>query len=140
MDNKNDNIPNIPIKPIGNDKWTGSQAYLTTFGSFVYTPSNYPPQFPCKVDSNCTLSAPKCKDHGGLFVKVLNLDNTNTTIEIPFGNWECWGWYAERIEEVTGIPVSDQRIIFAGSQCQPGKLHSGLQRGATIQVVKRLNG
>lgn len=135
---------------MGSDRWTGSQGYINTYEGF-YTPSDRPSPFPCKQDNNCSFSQPKCREHGGLFVKVLLQDNNETssvnltndnqqsylTIEILYGKWECFGWYAERIEEATGIPTSDQRLIYAGSEIQFGKQHSGLQRQTTIYVVVR---
>ena len=62
------------------------------------------------------------------------------TFTIPYGRWECWGWYMERIEEVTGVPVQLQRVVYAGCNRsgEPARQHSGLQHGATIHLIVRL--
>ena len=129
--------PPLPLDPIGSKRWTGSGAYTGAYND--YKPAPQPSPFPCKNDSKCTKEKPTCKEHGGLFVKLLNQESPSESkvYEIPFGHWECWGWYAERIEERLGIPVSQQRIIFAGAErlCSPGRQHSGLQRESTIHLV-----
>lgn len=123
-----------PEKPVGSDRWTGSDGYMTNLVGF-YKPSKSIP-FPCERDSTCTLNAPKCKEHGGLFVVYRDDSENEVQIEIP-SRFQCFGWYAERIEEVTGIPTSEMRLILAGAQIPFGKLHGGIQKGSKITMIRR---
>jgi threonine dehydrogenase-like Zn-dependent dehydrogenase len=89
-----------------------------------YTPSDpIPPvpPFPCTECSACNDGNRVCQRHKYvLFVKTVENGKFTRTIEIPFGNWENWGWYADRIGEVTGLPVDSFRITFAGCQRNRG--------------------
>merc|ERR1711879_990845 len=82
------------------------------------------PPFPCTSISDCTADSRLCPHHKNmLFVKTLHGD----TYEIPFGSWEVPLWYKCRIHDVTDIPVRKMRLIFAGSQLEDNRRHSGLQ-------------
>ena len=127
------------------NRWTGSAGYQCTYG--YYTPSQQPlpvPPFPCPNNPQCCSENRLCDSHVRiLFVRYKFQENDEDffgTIEIPFGNWECWGWYAERIEESLGIPVSDQRLIFAGVErlSEPHRRSSGLQRLSTILLIRKI--
>ena len=103
-----------------------------------YTPSTDTarvPSFPC-AENGCTVDSRKCDNHRRvLFVKILNADNSVTTIEIPFGKWECIGWYKERVRDIMDYPVSSQKIIFGGRELRNDERHSGLQILSTLHLV-----
>lgn len=106
-----------------------------SYGS--YTPSlPMPPvpSFPCMIDSACTAQNRICDQHRRvLFVKNVT---TNAIFEIPYGNWENWLWYKERISDCTGIPTRDIRIIFAGCDRDGTNRHSGLAIQSTIHLIQ----
>ncbi len=110
-----------------------------SYGKYTPSPPFPPtPPFPCEENPNCTANNRLCGRHKSvLFVKFIPEGNLDP-IEIPFGKWENWAWYAERISEATGL-VNDGkqfRMIFAGVQHPPStQRHSGLQTGASIHCV-----
>ncbi len=121
-----------------------------TYGEYTPSPPPAPvPAFPCTENPDCTAANRLCQNHKRvLFVSVVD-PNTSADcrsawnegqFEIPYGNWENFDWYAERISEVTGFPTDSFRIIFAGCQRFPDaslKRHSGLQYQSRIHVIKR---
>ncbi len=116
----------------GNKK---TDAFRNTYES--YTPSSpLPPvpPFPCDLNSLCTADNRLCDRHRSvLFVKVA----TGETFEIPYGKWESWLWYKQRINDRTGIPLDEIRLIFAGAERKDLSRHSGLQYQSTIHMVQR---
>jgi len=106
-------------------------------GASSYKPSRDTdpvPPFPCAIDERCTAENRICDCHRKmLFVKQLSGD----TIEIPFGNWEVPLWYKCRIHNVTDIPLDKMQLIYAGSQLDDHRRHSGLQIQSTLHLVVR---
>lgn len=107
-----------------------------SYGSYISSPPAPPvPPFPCVTDASCTADNRKCDRHKYvLFVKKYD---TGETFEIPYGHWENWNWYKERISEYTGIPVTEIRTVYAGADRDGIKRHSGLQYQSTIHMVLR---
>ena len=93
------------------------------------------PSFPCPLDQSCTPETRKCDAHK----RVLFVKNMTTTeiFEIPYGNWENWLWYKERISDFTGIPLHEIRVIYAGCERDGIQRHSGLQSQSTILMIRR---
>jgi hypothetical protein len=108
-----------------------------------YTPSDpLPPvpPFPCSEYEKCSVETRLCERHTRvLFVKVLdqNTGQFQKTIEIPFGRWENWDWYHQRIVEATGIPAGCFTINFAGLARSGTQRHSGLQSQSSIFCIIR---
>lgn len=107
-----------------------------TYGSYTSSPPSPPvPPFPCALDALCTADNRRCDRHKRvLFVKD---HATGEIFDIPYGNWENWTWYKERISECTGIPVAEIRTIYAGADRDGTQRHSGLQYQSTINMVLR---
>ncbi len=122
-----------------------------TYGEYTPSPPPAPvPAFPCTENPACTAVNRLCQNHKRvLFVSVADPNTSadwrsgawnGAQFEIPYGNWENFDWYAERISEVSGLPTDSFRIIFAGCQRFPDgslKRHSGLQCQSRILVIKR---
>ncbi|CAF1061776.1 unnamed protein product [Adineta ricciae] len=112
-----------------------AQIYHDAYGSYTSSPPLPPvPPFPCHTDPSCTAANRVCDKHKRvLYVKTI----AGETFEIPYGNWENWLWYKQHISEHKGIPLEDIRLIFAGTDREDLKRHSGLQYGSTIHMVLR---
>ena len=106
------------------------------YGAYTPSPPSPPvPPFPCVHNNSCTANNRICDRHKYiLFVK--NVEN-GEVFEIPFGNWENWLWYKQRIHDCTGIPVNEIRLVYAGAERGDLTRHSGLQRETTILMVLR---
>ena len=106
-----------------------------SYGSYVSSPPAPPvPPFPCTTNPNCTANNRICDQHKRvLFVKQLD----GSTFEIPYGHWENWTWYKERISEHTGISIDNIRVVFAGAHRDGIQRHSGLQPRSTIHLIER---
>eukprot|EP01129_Flabellula_baltica_P001055 TRINITY_DN10971_c0_g1_i1.p1 TRINITY_DN10971_c0_g1~~TRINITY_DN10971_c0_g1_i1.p1 ORF type:complete len:128 (-),score=5.13 TRINITY_DN10971_c0_g1_i1:12-395(-) len=115
-------------------RWNGPCVYT---GSYIASSNIDPvPPFPCEENSECTSENRLCRSHKYvLYCKTLG----GITFEIPFGMGECWGWYKDRIYEVTGIHPDRQRIIFAGAQQEDHRRHSGLQWGSSVFFIPKDN-
>lgn len=93
------------------------------------------PPFPCTVNDKCTAENRLCDRHKRiLFVKMFS---NGEIFEIPYGHWENWLWYKERINDCRGIPVDNMRLIYAGCERNDFTRHSGLQYQSTIHLVLR---
>lgn len=114
---------------------SNSEVYHDSYGYYISSPPLPPvPPFPCTTNVHCTADNRICQQHKYvLFVKTLY----GQTFEIPYGNWENWLWYKERIHDRTGIPVDKMRLIFAETDREDLKRHSGLQYQSTIHLVER---
>ncbi|CAF1510751.1 unnamed protein product [Rotaria sp. Silwood1] len=114
----------------------GGGVLRDSYGSYTSSPPLPPvPPFPCVLDSLCTVDNRICHRHKSvLFVKN---NATGETFEIPFGNWENWLWYKQRISDRTGIPVDEIRLVYAGAQRDDLTRHSGLQIQSTIHMLQR---
>jgi hypothetical protein len=112
-----------------------------TYGEYVPSPATQPvPPFPCQENSCCTASNRLCSRHQSvLFVLVFMKKTTESSwerFEIPYGHWEDWEWYGNRISEVTGLSTTKFRMLFAGREQRPGEpRHSGLQKQSTIHCM-----
>lgn len=110
------------------------------YGKYTPGPPLPPvPPFPCINDPSCTSSNRICSTHKFvLFVKFIKKGGHSgfRDIEIPYGKWENWEWYSDRISEATGIPHENFKMIFAGCRRtrQSGR-HSGLQFQSTIHCL-----
>ncbi|UJR17348.1 hypothetical protein I4U23_004243 [Adineta vaga] len=106
-----------------------------SYGSYTSSPPLPPvPTFPCTFNTSCTANNRICDQHVCvLFVKTL----TGEVFEIPYGKWENWSWYKQRIHECTGIPVDGFRVVYAGANRDGLTRHSGLQRQSTIHIIPR---
>lgn len=106
------------------------------FGAYTSSPPFPPvPPFPCALSNSCTPNNRICDRHKCvLFVK--NAPN-GEVFEIPYGNWENWLWYKQRIHDCTGIPVNEIRLVYAGAERDDLTRHSGLQMESTIHMVLR---
>lgn len=73
---------------------------------------------------------------GKLSVKTL----TGTTYELDFRKAETILDFKKRIEAETGIPVAQQRLIFAGKQLEDNRTFTdyNIQAGSTLHMVLRL--
>lgn len=106
------------------------------WGNYNPSPPMSIPPFPCKKNKKCTDKNRICEGHKKvLFVKKLEADNTMSTFEIPFGSWECCGWYKDRITDLKGYPQESQRLIYAGRQLSDEERHSGLQFQSTLILI-----
>jgi len=56
---------------------------------------------------------------------------------VPWPRWECTYWIKQRIEEMTGIPIAQQRIVYGGKQPDDFFRDPGLQYGTTMHLVLR---
>ena len=91
-------------------------------------PSDY--DFPC-LEFDCNENNRICSKHKKIMlvkrVKKIKREidySDNTQYVISFGNWESWAWYKHAISEATGIPVSDQRLIYAGKMIKEKDDHT----------------
>lgn len=109
-----------------------------------YTPSSpepVVPPFPCVVNPACTAEKTLCHCHSNvLFVRLMAVGGREydgpSVIKIPYGRWENWEWYADRISDATGLEPGSFRMIFAGCERRPGEgRHSGLERGSTFHCL-----
>ena|SRR3990167_3274709 len=90
------------------------------------------PDFPCAIIDGCTPEDRRCEKHlRTLYVREAD----GHTFSIPFGVWESFAWYKERIREVTGYLPEYQKIIFAGCEPPDFKRHSGLQKQTTLSLL-----
>ncbi|CAF2137982.1 unnamed protein product [Rotaria magnacalcarata] len=96
-----------------------------SYGSYMPSAPLPPvPPFTCALDSSCTADTRVCDRHKSvIFVKNMTTDET---FEIPYGKWENWLWYKQRITHRTRIPVDEIRIIYAGMERNGLIRHSGL--------------
>eukprot|EP00913_Durusdinium_trenchii_P035425 g33151.t1 len=92
----------------------------TSFG-FIWSAGATPP----KEDRRCD------RHRRVLYVKRL----TGETLEIPYGNWEVGLWYKCRVQDITGCPLRDMKLIFAGAQLPDDRRHSGLSIGSTLHLI-----
>ena len=84
------------------------------------------------VQLSCTPEDRRCEKHlRTLYVREAD----GHTFSIPFGVWESFAWYKERIREVTGYLPEYQKIIFAGCEPPDFKRHSGLQKQTTLSLL-----
>eukprot|EP00035_Acanthoeca_spectabilis_P012034 m.212927 g.212927 ORF g.212927 m.212927 type:complete len:177 (+) comp15508_c0_seq1:241-771(+) len=144
-----------PAQPIEGHIWTGAQSYRDgdnphgkagVGGARVYAP--YQPTAFDMIEAPvpCPHCGPSLRDqhqtigaceHGHKFGAVMIKSLDGPRYIIPYGKWECWGWYKERIQEISGIPVTEQRLIFAGVERPDSDRHSGLQTKSTVHLVSR---
>ncbi|CAF3111100.1 unnamed protein product [Rotaria sp. Silwood2] len=105
-----------------------------SYGS--YTPSSpLPPvpPFPCVINSSCTTDNRVCERHKYvIFVKNIN----GETFENPYGKWENWVWYKQRISDLTGIPENESEIVYAEAKRDGLIRHSGLCSQSTIHMLQ----
>ena len=102
------------------------------YGRFIMDgPPDPIPPFPCAA---CATHPPICAAHKNvLYIKTM----TGSSFTIPWPSWNCWRWIKLRVEEACGIPVNEQRLIFAGAERPDFSRHSGLQYGSTIHLVQK---
>ncbi len=107
-----------------------------SYGSYTPSPPLPPvPPFPCIINNSCTANNRICDQHKYvLFVKNVA---TGETFEIPYGKWENWLWYKQRVNDYTGIPLNEIRLVYAGAERDDLRRHSGLQRQSTIHLIQR---
>ncbi|CAF1424593.1 unnamed protein product [Rotaria magnacalcarata] len=107
-----------------------------SYGSYMPSAPLPPvPPFTCALDSSCTADTRVCDRHKSvIFVKNMTTDET---FEIPYGKWENWLWYKQRITHRTRIPVDEIRIIYAGMERNGLIRHSGLGPQSTIHMLQR---
>merc|ERR1712232_38670 len=118
----------MPITFSCADRYPGSNSYVPS------SDTDPVPPFPCTFDATCIVENRVCPRHRSiLLVKTLAGD----CFEIPFGNWEVPLWYKCRLHDLTGIPVSKMRLIYAGCQLTDDRRHSGLQIQSTLHLVLR---
>lgn len=141
-----------PSQPRDDYEWTGRPGYsdgqlggtlpnigVRTYGDYVpQRLENIEAPTPCATCRELEIemggwlqTCPHGHRIDALLVKTLDFK----TYVIPYGRFECWGWYKERLEEVTGIPPERMRLIYAGSQRPDGERHSGLQVLSTVHLV-----
>ncbi|CAF3953112.1 unnamed protein product [Adineta steineri] len=107
-----------------------------SYGSYTPSPPLPPvPPFPCAVDSLCTADNRICDQHK--YVIFVKTHKTDGTFEIPYGQWESWVWYKQRISDRTGVPIQEIRIVYAGVERDGLNRHSGLQKQSTIHMIQR---
>ena len=106
-----------------------------SYGSYIPSlPLPPVPPFPCVINSLCTADNRLCNRHKSvIFVKNMTGDET---IEIPYGNWENWLWYKQRISDVTGIQVGEIQLLYAGAKRDGLVRHSGLGAQSTIHMLQ----
>jgi len=101
------------------------------------------PAWPCALDPTCTPDNRVCDFHKYvIFIKMWSQDEPQggESFEVPARHFECNGWIKDRVTEITGIPQARIRLIFAGSQLEDHRSHSGLQYGSTIHCVTSQGG
>jgi hypothetical protein len=73
-----------------------------------------------------------------LYIKTLS----GKTFSLPYHHNDTIGQVKERIQEIEGIPVSIQRLIFAGKQLEDDRTNSAycIQRESTFHLIFRVEG
>lgn len=119
-----------------------SETIRDAYGEYTPSPPEpVVPPFPCVVNPACTAEKTLCHCHSNiLFVRLMAVGGREydgpSVIKIPYGRWENWEWYADRISDATGLEPGSFRMIFAGCERRPGEgRHSGLERGSTFHCL-----
>jgi hypothetical protein len=112
--------------------------FKDNFGEFIYSdPEPLVPSFPCEENTNCTSINRICKKHKYVIFVILhdkNDENNTVKFEIPYGKWECYEWYTDRIVDITQIDRNKFYLMFAGCYVGGFKRDSRLQFQSTIHL------
>jgi hypothetical protein len=114
----------------------------------TYTPSDpMPPvpSFPCPYSPHtCTAEIDYAKyiEMSCLCVcgREIRTKNLGRRCLIPYGKWEDWEWYYDRIGEALNVNVDSFRLVYAGCQrSRSDGRHSGLLYQSSIHCVSKVS-
>lgn len=115
------------------------------YGTYTPSPPAPPiPSLPCQLDKECAQGIKSCPVHSNvLFIRLVKLPRDDVSwqalpdhVSIPYGRWEDWEWYYDRVAEALQIDVDDFCLLYAGCKRMRGdKRHSGLQVQSTVHCL-----
>eukprot|EP01116_Phalansterium_solitarium_P017835 TRINITY_DN4502_c0_g1_i2.p1 TRINITY_DN4502_c0_g1~~TRINITY_DN4502_c0_g1_i2.p1 ORF type:complete len:308 (+),score=73.24 TRINITY_DN4502_c0_g1_i2:98-1021(+) len=108
------------------DEWPGD-----------YVPAPPVPPLPQPASLDLTSDVSTLLGEKVLFVRWTQGETFSVSLVIPFGGWQCTGWYKERIADLLGVATHEQRLWFAGAIQSDHLRYSGMavMCVATICVI-----